>query len=756
MGSVEEEDELDAYMASLEKEAAKSTKKPKLDSELQPFDEDLDVRQEELKTSTVDKDIKDIEADVKATIASSTTVVNKTTKKLNQLAQRDFKHLPFKKNFYVEVPELAKLTDEEVDELRLSLENIKVIGRSCPKPAICWAHCGLSRKIMDVLKKSNYLKPTPIQAQAIPAIMSGRDVIGIAKTGCGKTLAFILPMFRHILDQPKLARGDGPIAVIITPTRELSTQICSDIQKFTKGLGLRVVAVYGGPNISEQIGMLKPGAEIVVCTPGRMIEILTVNSGRVTNLNRCTFLVLDEADRLFDMGFEKQIRSVVDLIRRDRQTVMFSATFPKIMEAHARKILTRPIEIQVGGRSIVCKDVEQHIEIIEEDDKFLRLIPILQKHVDAQTSAIVFVSKQERAESLLEDLMQAYSPNCLVLHGGIDKDDRDSTFARFKSGQARVLVATSVAARGLDVKNCVCVVNYDVTNHYEDYVHRCGRTGRAGNKGFAYTFITPDQGQFAADIIRALELSNEQVPAELQNLWDTFKAESERLGKKVWASSGFRGRGFKFDEAEAQQADEKKRYQKKSLGLQNSDDEDDEPKASSTLDELQIPTSSSKNDKHQTSNGASKANPAPTGPVSLAKQIAEQRAQALRAKLTVTQRKKDIPIVERPAPPPPLPERPIKLHRKFEINDYHQQVRRSLTFKETLARVSESCEVGITVRGQYCAHGDTPREPKLFLMIEGPSEQNLEKAEKELLLVVKDEYTRLNSLPASRGRYKLF
>lgn len=813
----DEEDELEAYMASIQQDDAKhKIKKAKID----PNESDSDTG--DIDEVAAEEPVEDLAADLAAAIAGTNASVNKTTKKLNQLSKRDVTYKPFRKDFYVEVPDLARLTDDEVKELRLSLENIKVVGKSCPKPVTCWAHCGLSRKVMEVLKKLKYLSPTPIQAQAIPAIMSGRDVIGIAKTGCGKTLSFLLPMFRHILDQPNLEKGDGPIAVVITPTRELATQICDDATKFTKSLGLRVVAVYGGPNISEQIGMLKPGAEIVVCTPGRMIEILTVNSGRVTNLNRCTFLVLDEADRLFDMGFEKQIRSIVDLIRADRQTVMFSATFPKIMEAHARRILTKPIEIQVGGRSVVCKDVHQTVKIVEEDYKFLELLPILQKHVDNRTSAIVFVAKQEKADSLLEDLMQNYDPNCLALHGGIDKDDRISTFASFKGGHTKVLVATSVAARGLDVKNCVCVVNYDCPNHYEDYVHRCGRTGRAGNKGFAYTFITPDQGQHAADIIKAFELSENPVPHELQKLWEDYKTDAEKMGKKVWISSGFSGRGFKFDEAEAQLVNEKKKYQQKSLGLQNSDDEEDDngPGGETGTDpdnDIDAATlaqeiknlaggktdvvkpvirkiGSKSNESKKLLEAANKpltkldiirekaasllrrkgiTTKAPTNQAVVpqptitqmaqsgmtAKQIAEQRAKAIKARLGLSSSAPlpVAPVEQRIELVEPVREGPTneRLEMKLEINDFHQQVRRRLTSKEALAKISEHCEVGITVRGKFCPPGDRPLEPKLYLAIEGTSQASVEKAHRELLLLVKDEYTRINSLPATRGRYRL-
>lgn len=486
----------------------------------------------------------------------------------------DLSYAPFRKNFYIEVPELAKMTPGEVETMRAELEGIKVRGKGCPKPIKNWAQCGVSKKVLELLKKHGFEKPTPIQAQAIPAVMSGRDLIGIAKTGSGKTLAFLLPMFRHILDQPALEDDDGPIAVIMTPTRELAMQITKDCKKFTKSLGLRVVCVYGGTGISEQIADLKRGAEVIVCTPGRMIDMLAANNGRVTNFRRTTYVVLDEADRMFDMGFEPQVMRIIDSVRPDRQTVMFSATFPRQMEALARRILIKPIEILVGGRSVVCKDVEQHVVILKQEEKFFKLLELLGLYQD-KGSAIVFVDKQEHADILLKDLMKA-SHNAMALHGGIDQFDRDSTIVDFKAGKVGVLIATSVAARGLDVKHLILVVNFDCPNHYEDYVHRCGRTGRAGNKGYAYTFITDDQGRYSADVIKALELSGNPIPEDLQKLFDEYKARQEAEGKKVRGGSGFSGKGFKFDEAESHLKTEKKKFQRAALGIQDSDDEDAE------------------------------------------------------------------------------------------------------------------------------------------------------------------------------------
>ena len=474
---------------------------------------------------------------------------------------------PFRKDFYFEVPELAKMSDAEVEEYRSEMEGIKVKGKNVPKPIKNWPQCGVSSKILQLLKKYNYEKPTPIQAQAIPVCMSGRDMIGIAKTGSGKTLAFLLPLFRHIADQDPLEEGDGPIAIIMTPTRELCLQIGKECRKFVKAIDARAVCVYGGTGISEQIAELKRGAEIIVCTPGRMIDMLAANSGKVTNLRRITYIVLDEADRMFDMGFEPQVMRVMDNCRPDRQTVMFSATFPRQMEGLARRILMKPVEVQVGGRSVVSNEIEQHVDVVEEDQKFLKLLEILGRYIDLG-SCLIFVDKQEHADGLLKDLMNASYTSCASLHGGIDQYDRDSTITSFKQGKVQILVATSVAARGLDVKNLVLVVNYDCPNHYEDYVHRVGRTGRAGNQGYSHTFITPEQDWYSGEIIKALELSESLVKQDLRDLFTKYKLRMESEGKKVKSGGGFGGTGFKFDEAEAQYTTEKKKYQKAALGLQ--------------------------------------------------------------------------------------------------------------------------------------------------------------------------------------------
>uniref|UniRef100_T1P965 Probable ATP-dependent RNA helicase DDX46 n=1 Tax=Musca domestica TaxID=7370 RepID=T1P965_MUSDO len=751
--------------------------------------------------------------DIKDTAAS---LANKHRKDLPKIDHSGVEYASFRKNFYVEVPELARMTQQEVEKYRADLEGVQVKGKGCPKPIKTWAHCGVSKKEMDILRKLGFDKPTPIQCQAIPAIMSGRDLIGIAKTGSGKTLAFILPMFRHILDQPELEDGDGPISIIMAPTRELCMQIGKDIRKFSKSLNLRVVCVYGGTGMFEQIAELKRGAEIIVCTPGRMIDMLAANSGRVTNLRRVTYIVLDEADRMFDMGFEPQVMRIIDNVRPDRQTVMFSATFPRQMEALARRILKKPIEVIVGGRSVVCKDVEQHVAIMEDDAKFFKLLELLGIYQE-KGSIIVFVDKQENADILLRDLMKASYP-CMSLHGGIDQFDRDSTILDFKSGKVRLLIATSVAARGLDVKDLILVVNYDVPNHYEDYVHRCGRTGRAGKKGSAWTFLTYDQGRYAGDIIRALELSETPVPEELQKLWNEYKAGQEAEGKKVHTGGGFSGKGFKFDEQEANAAKESKKLQKAALGLADSDDEEDIENdidqqieqlfaAKRTVKDTSVPTPAvtmvatapaSGSTVIAGGNTAAGANPVGSDKLELAKRLAskistnknlgadgkactqvaaeailkgssatqpmitarsvvEQLAAKLNNKLNY-QPKDD----EEGAASGLLPNQAnsfTKYEEELEINDFPQQARWKVTSKEALAQISEYSEAGLTVRGTYVPPGKNPPEGerKLYLAIESCSELAVQKAKREITRLIKEELLKLSSAHHvfNKGRYKV-
>lgn len=520
---------------------------------------------------------------------------SKKGKELKPIDHSTIDYMPFRKNLYIVPKSLARLTDQEVRVKRECL-SVKVRGLGCPAPVDNWEQCGLSDRLLDALMKNSITSPFAIQKQSIPALMCGRDVIGVAKTGSGKTLAFLIPMFRHIQDQPPLKAGEGPIGLIMAPARELAFQIRAEAKKLCPALGLRVTCIYGGVGVADQIAELKRGAEIIVCTPGRMIDILCMQAGRMISLRRVTMVVLDEADRMFDMGFEPQIRMIIQNTREDRQTVLFSATFPKQIEKLAKNILKLPLEIVVGERSGgVNKDITQYVEVHEENDKFMRLLQLLGVWYE-RGNVLVFVDTQEKCDSLFQDLLKFGYP-CVSLHGGKDQFDRDHTLHEFKTGLKTLLIATSVAGRGLDVPSTVCVINYNCPNHFEDYVHRVGRTGRAGKKGTAYTFISPQEENYSNIVVRALQRQKELqlqqvsgadkatiaavnekylVPGELEAMANRFREKVER-GEAHWVSSGFVGnKGFTFDSSEMNESQKLVSMQKRAYDIEQGNVQGDE------------------------------------------------------------------------------------------------------------------------------------------------------------------------------------
>ncbi|KAA8549074.1 hypothetical protein F0562_000758 [Nyssa sinensis] len=297
---------------------------------------------------------------------------------------------PFNKDFYEEQPSISGMSEQDVGEYQKSLA-IRVSGFDVPRPIKTFEDSGFSLELMKAISKQAYEKPTPIQCQALPIVLSGRDIIGIAKTGSGKTAAFMLPVIVHIMDQPELQKEEGPIGVICAPTRELAHQIYLEAKKFAKSHGIRVAAVYGGMSKLDQFKELKAGCEIVVATPGRLIDMLKM---KALTMLRATYLVLDEADRMFDLGFEPQIRSIVGQIRPDRQTLLFSATMPRKVEKLAREILTDPIRVTVGEVGMANEDITQVVHVIPSDtEKMLWLLEKLPGLID-NGDVLVFASKK--------------------------------------------------------------------------------------------------------------------------------------------------------------------------------------------------------------------------------------------------------------------------------------------------------------------------------------------------------------------------
>ncbi|KAL4779521.1 hypothetical protein BJX76DRAFT_340521 [Aspergillus varians] len=654
---------------------------------------------------------------------------------------------PFRRKFYTEPSDLAQMSEEEAANLRLELDGIKVRGLDVPKPVQKWSQCGLGMQTLDVVEKLGYESLTSIQAQAIPAIMSGRDVIGVAKTGSGKTMAFLIPMFRHIKDQRPLDNMEGPITLIMTPTRELATQIHKDCKPFLKALNLRAVCAYGGAPIKDQIAELKRGAEIVVCTPGRMIDLLAANAGRVTNLRRVTYVVLDEADRMFDMGFEPQVMKILSNVRPDRQTVLFSATFPRNMEALARKTLAKPIEIVVGGRSVVAPEITQIVEVCNDDKKFFRLLELLgnlystDENEDARS--LIFVDRQEGADTLLRELMRKGYP-CMSIHGGKDQIDRDSTIEDFKAGIFPVLIATSVAARGLDVKQLKLVVNYDAPNHLEDYVHRAGRTGRAGNKGTAVTFLTDDQERYALDIAKALKQSGQQIPEPVQNLVDAF-LEKVKAGKEKASTSGFGGKGLERldQERDAARMRERRTYK---TGEEGEEEEEKDEKKNEQAEEQFNKVISSVQSASTPLPGVPKGidldgkitvhkrevDPnAPNNPLDkVGSAVADIHARLSRAGVM----RSGVPIDNRGPDAGAF-------HATLEINDFPQKARWAVTNRTNVAKILEATGTSITTKGSFYASGKEPgpgENAKLYILVEGETELSVTNAMRELMRLLKE------------------
>ena len=418
-----------------------------------------------------------------------------------------------------------------------------------------------------------------------------------------------------------------------------------------------------------------------------MIDILCMQAGKMVTMKRVTMVVMDEADRMFDMGFEPQIKMILQNIRPDKQVILFSATFPKQIEKLARSVLKLPLEIIVGERSTVNKDIKQIVEVHEEPDKFMRLLQLLGVWYE-KGSVLIFVDKQDKCDQLFSDLLKSGYP-CLSLHGGKDQLDRDHTLHEFKTLIKTVMVATSVAGRGLDVPEIVCVINYNCPNHLEDYVHRVGRTGRAGRKGTAYTFISSGEEQYANIMVKALSKAGEEIPKELRELEDSFKAKVES-GEAKWAAYGFEGKGFTFDADEMNESQKLVSMQRKLYNIEQGieDDEaaeyadedgeyvpeDDTPGDSTAADKTKQSTAATSSSSSLLY-GTSQPNATSAPGTKVSAQEALAKALSLAHKLSGKSGGSQ--------------EASMHFADEIEINDYPPQVRRKVTNRVNLDQITD-------------------------------------------------------------------
>ena len=341
---------------------------------------------------------------------------------------------------------------------------------------------GLSEAVLQAVRDAGYATPTPIQREAIPLVLRGRDVIGLAQTGTGKTAAFTLPLVNLLIGGPRRTR-----AIVLTPTRELCMQVEESIQKYARHSQLSVVAIFGGVPLEPQQKALRRGADVIVATPGRLIDHLERQNVVFDELE---VLVLDEADRMLDMGFAPQINRLVNEMPKYRQTLLFSATMPPEVEVLARKYLRKPIVAQIGRRSEAAQTVTHAVYPVPRERKSALLAHLL-KSGDLD-SVLVFVRMKIGADRVVRHL-QHEGIEAVAMHADKTQAQRIRALEDFKAGKIRVLVATDIAQRGLDISHITHVISYDVPQQPEDYVHRIGRTGRASKEGDAYTFMAPDE-----------------------------------------------------------------------------------------------------------------------------------------------------------------------------------------------------------------------------------------------------------------------
>ncbi len=368
-----------------------------------------------------------------------------------------------------------------------------------------FSELSLHATLHNNLKRNGYEKPTPVQAQSIPPALEGRDVVGTAQTGTGKTLAFALPLVQSLME----SNGNGPVkAVILSPTRELAIQINETLVKLTVGTPIRTAVVVGGVNEQKQLKLLKRGVQIVVATPGRLCDFL---DRRLVKLNQSSIVILDEADRMLDMGFLPAIREIFEELPEKRQTLLFSATIEKSVAHLVERYVTNPVRISIGATTKTAENVDLHVYEVNHDAK-LRLLNTLLKQEEG--SFLVF-ARTKHGTDRLTDQLQMVGIDAGRIHGNRTQSQRNQALKGFKDGSYRVLVATDVAARGIHVDGIAHVVNYDLPQIPEDFIHRVGRTGRAGSRGTASTFATRGERGEIRRIEKALGLrmQERELPA---------------------------------------------------------------------------------------------------------------------------------------------------------------------------------------------------------------------------------------------------
>ena len=381
---------------------------------------------------------------------------------------------------------------------------------------------GLSALILKAVEEKGYSEPSPIQAQAIPAILEGKDVMAAAQTGTGKTAGFTLPLI-HRLSKGNLAKPNQARALILTPTRELAAQVHQSVEDYSKYLALKSVVVFGGVKINPQMMKLRKGADVLVATPGRLLDLYNQNAVRFDNLE---VLILDEADRMLDMGFIRDLKKIMAFLPKNRQNLLFSATFSAEIRQLAKGLVNNAVEISVAPANTTAAKVEQFIYPVDKNKKPALLTHLIATH---QWEQVLVFTKTKHGANKLTKYLEQYGIKAAAIHGNKSQGARTRALAEFKAGEVRALVATDIAARGLDIEQLPHVVNYELPNVPEDYVHRIGRTGRAGSSGEAISLVSSEESGLLFDIERVI--GNVLRREKIEEFKPVHPLAESRLGK---------------------------------------------------------------------------------------------------------------------------------------------------------------------------------------------------------------------------------
>lgn len=419
---------------------------------------------------------------------------------------------------------ILNLPEERHVEIREKC-GIAVQGEDVPPPIASFKDMKIPKSIIAALKERGITRPSPIQMQGLPALFQGRDLIGIAYTGSGKTLAFSLPLLMFCLEQElalPFETDEGPFGLIICPSRELARQTMLTIKHYADAASLegypeiKVLACIGGDPIKNQIETIKRGIHIIVATPGRLIDML---DKKIINLKICRYLCFDEADRMIDMGFEEEVRNIISYFKSQRQTLLFSATMPRKIQNFAKSALVKPVTVNVGRAGAASTNIIQEVEYVKPESRIVHVLQALQK---TAPPVLIFAEKKQDVDSIHEFLLTK-GVEAVSIHGGKEQEERTWAIDMFKSGDKDILVATDVASKGLDFPDIQHVINFDMPEDIENYVHRIGRTGRRGQKGTSTTFINRQiEEAILLDLKHLLMEAKQNVPEFLKNLGGDF------------------------------------------------------------------------------------------------------------------------------------------------------------------------------------------------------------------------------------------